>query len=197
VAKQIKSELNWVVSLSSENAASKDNVSTNSNKGKTGLNAPDQAKPPYRVLMKTVYSWEEYTKEIKKAAADPQISACYLAALGLKNQKGKVFSATEIINWTTSNMPKPATGPNYEFIRLGLFGGASVDFQAMGKQAGYLAARILEGEPPAGLPILEADRVALVFNLKRAKELGINIPRDILLAADEIYPLPHKIKANQ
>jgi ABC-type uncharacterized transport system substrate-binding protein len=55
----------------------------------------------------------------------------------------------------------------------------------------------LEGEPPAGLPILEADRVALVFNLKRAKELGINIPRDILLAADEIYPLPHKIKANQ
>ncbi|KIX14014.1 ABC transporter substrate-binding protein [Dethiosulfatarculus sandiegensis] len=193
VAKQIKSELFHGFFDSDKMIGRQGDAKPGTVKSLKESSGSSEEKGDYRILMKTVYSWEEYTQEIKNAAQDPEISACYLAALGLNNQKGEVFSATEIIEWTTGHMKKPATGPNYEFIRLGLFGGASVDFQAMGRQAGHLAARILEGEPPAGLSIMEADRVALVFNLKRAEELKIKIPRDILLATDEIYPLKSKV----
>ena len=72
------------------------------------------------------------------------------------------------------------------FTRMGLFGGAAVDFFAMGKQAGAMVIRILQGEEPSGIAIEDAGRYALVFNLSRAAVLGIDIPRDVLLSADEI-----------
>ncbi len=37
------------------------------------------------------------------------------------------------------------------------------------------------------LPIEDANKYAIVFNLARAKELGINIPFEILGAADFVY----------
>ena len=36
------------------------------------------------------------------------------------------------------------------------------------------------------IPIEEAERYALVFNMGRAKQLSIEIPPDILMAADEV-----------
>ena len=56
----------------------------------------------------------------------------------------------------------------------------------MGCQAGEMVARILRGEDPGDMPIEEARRYALVFNLRRAEQLGIKIPSDILMAADEV-----------
>jgi ABC-type uncharacterized transport system substrate-binding protein len=49
-----------------------------------------------------------------------------------------------------------------------------------------MAVRILQGEKPGDIPIEDARRYALVFNLDRARELGIQIPPDVLLAADEV-----------
>jgi len=40
---------------------------------------------------------------------------------------------------------------------------------------------------PGDIPIEEAERYALVFNLRRARELGMEIPIDILMAADVVY----------
>jgi len=57
----------------------------------------------------------------------------------------------------------------------------------MGRQAGIMVASILNGTSPADIPIEDAQRYAFVFNLKRAKELGMVIPNDILMAADVIY----------
>ncbi len=133
------------------------------------------------------FSWEEYIEALKLACEDKSIGTIYPAATLLIDKNGKGYSTLDIIKWTVANCQTPGIPINYSFARLGLLGGAGVDFIAMGRQAGKMVVEILKGVPPGYIPIEDAQRYALVFNLKRAKELGMEIPTDILMAADVIY----------
>jgi len=80
----------------------------------------------------------------------------------------------------------PTVGPNVETVRRGYLVGYSSDYYSLGQQGAMLVDKILKGARPTDLPIEQPFKLSLVINLKTAKAIGLKIPKEILLRADEV-----------
>jgi len=77
----------------------------------------------------------------------------------------------------------------FEFREFAAAGGLISYGSGFGKsfhQAAILAGRILRGEKPADLPVMQPTKFELIINMKTAKTLGIEVPISMQMLADEV-----------
>jgi putative ABC transport system substrate-binding protein len=80
----------------------------------------------------------------------------------------------------------PTMMANHDFPARGGLISYGADTGDLNRQAGVYVGRILRGEKPADLPVVQPTTFALRVNLRTAKALGLSIPESFLLLADEV-----------
>jgi putative ABC transport system substrate-binding protein len=86
----------------------------------------------------------------------------------------------------TTRLKLPAVHESREFVVAGGLMSYGTNVPEVYRQIGIYTGRVLKGEKPADLPVLEPTKFDMSINLKTAKALGIDMPTSILLRANEI-----------
>jgi putative ABC transport system substrate-binding protein len=130
--------------------------------------------------------------QVLNASTEPEFDAVFAALAELKTGGLVIANETFFANRSeqlaalTLRHRVAAVHQSREFVSAGglLSYGGSV--RQSHNQAGAYVGRILKGEKPGELPVVQVTTVELTVNLKTAKALGVHIPLSMLGRADEV-----------
>ena len=114
------------------------------------------------------------------AAAQQGVGALLVDGDVLFNNRHDQFAAL------AAHYKIPTSYPNRVFSDAGGLMSYQADPLDTQRLSGIYVGRILKGDKPADLPVLQPTKFLLVINLKTAKALGLTVPLSLLAIADEV-----------
>ena len=130
--------------------------------------------------------------QVLHASAEREIDAVFTTLLQLQ-AGGLMIGHDAFFNSQSERLAtlalRRAMPTIYQFREFAAAGGLmsyGTDLADSYRQTGVYAGRILKGEKPGDLPILQPTKFELFINLKTAKSLGLTVPPTLLARADEV-----------
>jgi putative ABC transport system substrate-binding protein len=129
---------------------------------------------------------------IAEVSADSKLEGA-LATLAESHVAGLVVTSGPLFNnirghilALTARFALPAIYGEREFTVSGGLMSYGTNIPDVYRQVGLYTGRVLKGEKPADLPVLQPTKFDSAINLKTAKTLGLTVPQTLLVAADEV-----------
>ena len=155
-------------------------------------NTPDNAGEQFVRFRQAAARVKGVQLPVLKARTEDEIDTAF-ASLGQLRAGGLVvesdafyISRREQLLALASRYAVPVIYENRGFAAAGGLISYGNNFSENYRQVGIYAGRILKGEKPADLPVVQTTRLELVINVNTAKALGIEVPPTLLALADEI-----------
>jgi ABC-type uncharacterized transport system substrate-binding protein len=104
-----------------------------------------------------------------------------------EDRNGQHVPQEKVVRWLLENNKRPGIAYLDILAEEGFLCGVVVDMVQQGVNAGIIGARILGGEDPANISIVDPVANRITINMARAKQLQIDIPFEVLKNADVVY----------
>ena len=137
--------------------------------------AHDLARYRDRVEITYLAGWP-IARLLDEVAALPKDTVVLFVSL-LRDQAGRLFTDPEAVSLITRASSVPVYGWSETHLGHGIVGGRLASFESQGTRAAELAMRVLGGERPGALPVVDGSGTAYMFDERQLRRWGLSASR--------------------